>query len=459
VNRVADSFPDKKISTLAYQYSRPAPKGIKPADNVNIMLCTIECNRSRPIAEDPRSESFRNDMDDWASMTDDILLWDYVVQFRNYISPFPNLRVLQPNIQYFRNKGVNMMFQQGSGHEVSEFYELRSYLIAKLLWDPDIDLGVVMNDFITGYYGNAGHYIKEYIDLMHDALESSDAELSIYGFPYDGYSSYLSPEMIGRYEELFDKAEKAVENDHIFLERVIKARLPLDYAICDISLRNPSGPYSYFLEVDGKREVNAKMVRRLNEFIETAEAAGIKQLREGGMPPSDYYGIVMGFISSGVYYNKSLNKPVTLKDTASSIYCNGNPSVLTDGLRGLADHNYNWLGFQGNDMEAVIDLGEVTDITLISARFLQMNRVWIFLPQKLIFSASEDGSDFEEIEIIDHQIPTEAEGAIPADFNVTPDELRARYIKVTAKTIGTCPEWHIGAGEPAWMFVDEIVVE
>ena len=136
VNKVADEFPDKVISTLAYQYSRQAPKNIKPADNVNIMLCTIELNRSKPISEDPSSDAFRNDLEDWADITDDILLWDYVIQFENLVSPFPNLRVLQPNLQYFVENHADKHFQQGNREVGGEFAELRAYLIAKLLWDP-----------------------------------------------------------------------------------------------------------------------------------------------------------------------------------------------------------------------------------------------------------------------------------------------------------------------------------
>ena len=88
VNQVAERFPDKIISTLAYQYSRAAPKVTKPRENVNIMFCNIECNRSQPIATDPSSASFRRDMEDWAALTDNILVWDYVIQFKKYaVSP------------------------------------------------------------------------------------------------------------------------------------------------------------------------------------------------------------------------------------------------------------------------------------------------------------------------------------------------------------------------------------
>ena len=85
VNRVAAEFPDKIISTLAYQYSRKAPKIVKPADNVQIMLCTIELSRSKPIEEDPLSKSFLTDITDWGKISKNIYLWDYTVNFSHHI--------------------------------------------------------------------------------------------------------------------------------------------------------------------------------------------------------------------------------------------------------------------------------------------------------------------------------------------------------------------------------------
>jgi len=122
VNRVAEQFPDKVISTLAYQYSRSAPAKTKPRSNVQVMLCTIELNRSKPIATDPTSLSFLKDMEDWGKISNHIYLWDYTVNFNHHISPFPNLHTLQPNIQLFVANNVKEHFQQsntGTGHEFS----------------------------------------------------------------------------------------------------------------------------------------------------------------------------------------------------------------------------------------------------------------------------------------------------------------------------------------------------
>ncbi|MBE0667691.1 MAG: DUF4838 domain-containing protein, partial [Bacteroidales bacterium] len=83
-NQIAAHFPDRQISTLAYQFTRQAPVNIVPAENVNIMFCSIECNRSMPLADDPGSAGFVRDLSEWSSLTHNIFMWDYVVQFRTY---------------------------------------------------------------------------------------------------------------------------------------------------------------------------------------------------------------------------------------------------------------------------------------------------------------------------------------------------------------------------------------
>src|SRR4030095_4513165 len=140
VNQVADQFPDKMISTLAYEYGRHAPQSLKPRENVNIMLCSIEAYRNKPIKEDPASADFVKDVEDWGKIAKDIIVWDYVIQFNHLLSPFPNLHVLQPNLQFFAENGVNAMFEQGNREIGGEFAVLRAYLISKLLWDPYLNI-------------------------------------------------------------------------------------------------------------------------------------------------------------------------------------------------------------------------------------------------------------------------------------------------------------------------------
>lgn len=459
VNSVAEQFPDKVISTLAYQYTRSAPTKIKPHENVNIMFCSIECNRSKPLISDPSSESFRKDTEDWCKLTSNIFMWDYVVQFRNLLSPFPNLRVLQPNIQFFRDNGIEMMFQQGSGGLMSEFVELRSYIIAKLLWNPDIDVDLIMNDFLKGYYGDAGPIIRKYINTMHDALENSDGSLGIYGYPYDGINTYLTPELIEVYEQLFDEAEAAVNSYPDYLQRVKVARLPLEFAILDISLRNVNDDLTYFKIEDGNWGVKEDMLERLAQFTAAAKKAGIARYWEHGNYPDEYYETVKRYATTSMESHLAMNKPVSLESDASPKYPVGEGSALTDGLKGINDYHFNWLGFEGPDMVAVIDLEERTEFSKVEVGFLQEIKSWVFLPEQLDIYTSEDGHDFKHIGTIPNEIDEKKNGTFTKSFNAEIDSVNARYIKVVAKNKGICPMWHPGAGNPAWIFCDEITIK
>lgn len=460
VNQVAEHFPDKVISTLAYQYTRQAPEKIKPAGNVNIMLCTIECNRSLPIAEDPSGKSFVNDLKDWSRLTGNILLWDYVVQFRNYVSPFPNFRVLQPNLQLFEKYGCEMMFQQGSGDHWSDFADLKAYLVAKLLWDPDADAEAVINDFIYGYYGNAAPYIRQYFDMLHDELFRSGKNLWIYGYPFDAVDSYLTPSLLREYENLFSQAEEAVEDRPEILARVKKVRLPLDFAILDISLHNYDDSLSYFSEEEGTWKVRQEMTGRLEDFITRANAQGIERLQEQGTSPGEYGNKVMDFIRKSQEPSLARSHRANLLTPFSPRYDAGGERALTDGLRGTDDYHFNWLGFQGEDMVAIIDLLEITEISRVSADFLQNSAAWIFLPVDVNVLFSTDSVNYSPFGRVVNIFPARWQGPVIHPFTIDASApVPARYLKIEARSLKTCPGWHIGAGEKCWIFTDEVVVQ
>jgi len=289
VNKVAQHFPDKVISTLAYRYSRSAPKAVKPASNVNIMLCTIECDRNAPIATDEASTSFRNDFEEWSKMTRNILMWDYVIQFSNLMAPFPNLRTIQPNLQYFSRNNVNALFQQGNKSRGGEFCELRPYLIAKLMWNPDVDIQAVMTDFLEGYYEEAAPFIANYIQLMHDELDKSGLKLTIYGNPADhAEKGFLQSELMIQYEQFFDAAEKAVMGKPEVLERVQTARLPLAFSLFEIAKRKGAAETRAFETINGKTRLRPEVLQQLEQFRQLCNKTGVRFIHEGGVTPDEY---------------------------------------------------------------------------------------------------------------------------------------------------------------------------
>jgi hypothetical protein len=352
-----------------------------------------------------------------------------------------------------------MMFQQGCGRNVGEFGELRAYLIAKLLWDPGADTDALMKDFLAGYYGAAADYIGKYIGLMHDSLEESGEPLWIYGNPWQPCEGYLSPGLIRQYNWLFDQAEAFTASDPETLMRVRIARLPLDYAILEQGKRYGTGAGGYFERMEGKWRVLPDMRLRLHRFTERCKQAGIKRLNEKGLTPEEYRESIAEIFDSGLVEHKAFDKKVELRFPASHRYPAGGPAALTNGLRGGADHYCNWLGFEGTDMEAVIDLERSETITRVSVDFMQDARSWIFLPEKVIVSVSEDGAAFVEAAVITNVEPLETGGVIKRTFAADLPKIAARYVRVHAVNIKACPGWHRGAGGKAWIFADEIIVE
>lgn len=288
VNRVAERFPNKIISTLAYQYSRKPPRTIVPRKNVQIMLCNIESERQMPIATNP-NDNFGEDLRAWGKLTRDILIWDYVVQFRNLVSPFPNLRVLQPNIQFFVENGTNAHFQQGNREIGGEFNELRQYLIARLLWNPNCDINTEMDDFLRHYYREAAPYIRQYIDLSHDELEASGEKLDIFMNPEDYCEKgYLRDELMERYEAFFTQAMEAVRDQPDILLRVKAAHMPLTYALFNIAKKRGTTDSRCFEQVDGKWRTRPEIITRLDEFVALCRETGVTRLSEWHTTSDEY---------------------------------------------------------------------------------------------------------------------------------------------------------------------------
>jgi hypothetical protein len=463
VNRVAALFPDKTISTLAYQYSRPAPRLVRPASNVEVMLCTIELNRSLPIADDPSSASFVHDIEAWSRICSNIYLWDYTVNFSHHVSPFPNLHVLQPNIRFFAGYGVSRHFQQTNTSPGHEFSELKSYLLARLLWDPGTDVDVVMDDFLNGYYGKAGLFIRKYIDALRAALGRTGAKLDIYEPPAVHAEDYLSAADVTVYNALFDKAEAAVAGDPASLARVKTARLPLMYAMLEIGKDDMFGPRGFYAEKGGDFRAKPAMVRLLEDFRARAEGGGVRTLSEAGLSPAAYYGAAKRFIDVQTTGNLAFRRPVEAEPSPAAKYAKGDLAVLTNGVRGASDFKVHWLGWEGVDFTLNLDLGKPVATREISLSTLSDERSWILHPDRVTCSVSSDGVAFREVGTRALRGGHQGEETIHA-FSWTDDMsdpgsfAGVRFIRFRIEGTKHLPDWHASAGGLSWVFVDEIVV-
>ncbi|MHB9028647.1 MAG: DUF4838 domain-containing protein [Candidatus Latescibacterota bacterium] len=282
VNKVAEAvekeFPGKSIETLAYQWTRKAPKTMRPRSNVVIRLCTIECCFSHPLQSctSPQNAAFARDLRDWAKVADRLWIWNYNTSFAHYFIPFPDLRTRGDNIRFFVENHVKGIFQQDIySTSRGELSDLSAYLNAKLLWDPEYDENTAIDEFLAGVYGPADKYIREYIDLLHDTVERENIHIGIWQGPD---AEYLTDEILARADSLWDAAENATADLPEVRERVRIARLSVDYAIlCRDRLRGDA----LCVEQDGCcLAINPAFTERLNRFCAIAADAGVNRLKE-----------------------------------------------------------------------------------------------------------------------------------------------------------------------------------
>ena len=286
INKMAREFPDKTISTLAYWYSTRPPKGIKVEKNVNIMLCNIGSPRHIPIEEG--DSTFTADIKAWHQIHDNFIIWDYVIQFAHLMAPFPNLRTLQPNLQFLHKNGVKSLFEQGNRETGGEFCELRAYLIAKLMWNPYQDIEPIIDDFLNGYYGPAGQYIRQYIDLMHDKMQETKAQLSIFGRPWDNRDTFLTEELLSQYYALLEKAAEAVKDYPEYQSRVVMVKAQIDYAVLDIARQELTGKRGAMELVDGKWVIKKEINDLLQNTMNICNLNGVTRVHEWNTTPHEY---------------------------------------------------------------------------------------------------------------------------------------------------------------------------
>lgn len=225
---IGKGHPDKLIDTLAYWYTEAPPAHVKPAPNVRIRLCPIGICIAHPMGECPRSAYFVRNLKAWARITNQLYIWHYNTNFSHYLAPVPDFDELRADIGAYRKTGVVGLFLQGAyppggGGENSE---LRAYVTARLLWNPEIDVDREIDDFLEAVYGKAAPQMRRYFELLHGEVRMPPAGLGqhiwIFNLPA------FSPSFREKAETLFREAQAAA-GDPAVQRRLEQAHLPLEY--------------------------------------------------------------------------------------------------------------------------------------------------------------------------------------------------------------------------------------
>jgi hypothetical protein len=198
---------------------------------------------------------------------------------------------------------------------------------------------------------------------------------------------------------------------------------------------------------------------RSDKFTHPVEITGSSLLRARVIENNEKFNIT----EKCFFHHKALGKLYKLNSAYSKYnpaYSGGGDNALVDGITGSDRFDDgHWQGYQGEDLNIVLDLGSKTEMRKFNISCLQNSYSWILMPSKVELYSSDDGINFVLIKEIENSVDPKKEGAIIANFKAEFNNTSVRYLKVVGKNPGVLPAWHHAAGNPSFIFADEIVVE
>ncbi len=382
LNKIAIRFPKTKIVTLAYLHTYKPPIDLPLEKNIYTLFCPIELNRGKAIIDDTDDTFFIKTLQNWDKTASHLYLWDYTVQFSNYLSPFPNIHTFADNYKLFKQNNVKGVFVQGYADVPGDFTELRQYLLAKLLWNTEIDIEATTDDFLRGFYGKAAPYVKKYLNQLTENQLISNAVLDIYSGPVQSRMTFLSPEKMDLYDQLLDEAAVAVDENPKLQYRIKKLRLALEFVYFEQSKFYGKDQHGmFFINDKGLKEVKKGLNERVRNFAENCKEFGIYELSEGGLSPEQYYQEWIE-IGSKTIHHLGENLKVNFITPPAEDFKGKGSYGLVDGVIGNKDYNINWIGWYGTNPEIELITNKL-EFNRIKINFLDNQRHWIFPPEKI----------------------------------------------------------------------------
>ena len=200
------------------------------------------------------------------------------------------------------------------------------------------------------------------------------------------------------------------------------------------------------------------MNQMLEDFYTLCKHDSIQALNEKGLSPEFYYNTSLRAIDVQVEGNLAFHKKVICQPPPDPKYTGLGPQLLTNGVRGSEDYKINWLGWEDQDAEIIVDLDSVRKINEINISTLHMPDVWILHPSSIVCMTSSDGQNYQFLE---EQKP-DSELRYKTDIKTFTFKLKdsqCRYLKMKLTGVKKLPQWHAYKGSKAWIFVDEITVK
>ena len=218
---------DKKLVTFAYNSTskppvkdgKPICKQVIPDEAVYMRYAPITADYAYGLEDEKQEKTIREEVEGWSGLTKNLMVWDYNVSYNDYLWYFPNLSYLKENMKTYQRMGADYIMKQGASNVRTIWHDqLHAYISAKLFWDVNADVGALVKEYVSLYFGPAADKVQAYIDEMESFYEEQkkgDFHLWVNG--QRDQQVYFDAElyplaMLQHQEQMLEEGIRAVEN-------------------------------------------------------------------------------------------------------------------------------------------------------------------------------------------------------------------------------------------------------
>lgn len=380
-SRLSKAFPSHQFYLLAYLATeRPPTRGNFPA-NLSVVLSTINLPKGITLAkEDKRVRTFVELLQSWKSEGTEVYLWDYVNNFDDYFTPYPNLYSVQQQLIFFKQHEVKGLFLNGSGYDYSSFDDLKTYLISALLINPELSIRDLTKRYLNRFYPKTADLIYGYYMGLEEATFDSDTELPLYGsFRQTLANGFEATPFIEFYEKLLAKTASLDPDEGLRIGELITAlsytRLQLFY--------HAGWQTDGFVRFNNQGEVeyNQGLQQPLSYLGDSKDNQALNQYKEAGGSIKEYLANWETIINASYPINSLRNKDLKL----SNVEAEYSVAILNDGVLGFdSDFHQGWY-ISNSDIDATIPLSDANlrAVRKLRVRFLTNERHRMYKPQQI----------------------------------------------------------------------------
>lgn len=199
LRRLAVRFPAHSFYTSAYA-TTVTPPAMSLPENVGVILSAIDLPLSFVTTQGKAYQEWTNLVTRWQKVTQRILVWDYMRNFDDYLTPYPCLGSIQNRLRTYKRLGIWGVFFNGSGDDYSTFDDVQSFVLSSLLKNTELDVPQLVKRFFHRFYPHSGDLLAAYYLSLEDQVHNRRATLEWYGGISDAVNAYLS---VGEFQQFY----------------------------------------------------------------------------------------------------------------------------------------------------------------------------------------------------------------------------------------------------------------